>query len=149
MQQLQIAVSHASSVLGEAVLERFHSSKLPADQLVVLDSEERRGTRLVYGDTYLVTRDQHSFDYSDCGLFLLLEPDEAIEAQARSQGCFILGCVADSAQPMAYLGSALDDPGVPYGADCARLPRAETSCVLDVLLALHRQQAIAQIQLSW
>ena len=149
MQEQKIAVSHATSVRGEAVLERFQSSSIAVEQLIVLDSESQRGTRLPYGDTYLVVDDQASFDFSDCGLLLLLEQNDEIESQARSQGCFVLGCSGDLDQPLAYMGSAFDEPELSYGSDGARLPSPETCCVLDALLAIQRVEAIRQIQITW
>ena len=149
MQEQKIAVSHATSVRAEAVLERFQSSGLPVEQLIVLDSESVRGTRLPYADTYLVTEDQAAFDYSACSLLLLIEADQEIESQARSQGCFVLGDSADPEQPLAYLGSTFAEPDLSYGSDGARLPQAETSCLLDTLLTLQRIEAIRQLQVTW
>ncbi len=149
MQEQKIAVSHATSVRAEAVLERFQSSGLPVEQLVVLDSESARGTRLAYADTYLVTEDQATFDYSACSLLLLVESDHEVESQARSQGCFVLGDSADPEQPLAFLGSTFVEPDISYGSDGARLPRPETSCVLDTLLTIQRVETISQIQVTW
>lgn len=149
MQYQKIAVSHATGVRGEAVFERFQSLQLSADQLVALDNESLRGTRLAYGDTYLVSEDQATFDYSDCGLLLLLESDEEIEMHARSQGCFVLGNSGDAEQPLAYMGSVFAEPDISYGSDGARLPAAETSCVLDALLTIQRVESIRHIQITW
>lgn len=149
MQEQKIAVSHATSVRGEAVLERFQSSQISAEQLVVLDTESKRGTRLPYGSSYLITEDQADFDFANCSLLLLLEGDDEVESQARSVGCFVLGCSGDPDQPLAYMGSVFEEAEIGYGSDGARLPRPETSCVLDSLLAIQRVEAIRQIQITW
>ncbi len=148
MQQRKIAVSHAGGVVAEAVLERLQQQQVDAQQLVLLDSEAQLGSRIAYGDTYLVTKNQENFDYSDCGLLLLLAEDQAIEELARSQGCFILGCVKADNAPLAYGGAALDEPEIGYGADSVRLPGPEACCLLDVLVRMSQMQDIEHINLT-
>lgn len=145
----KIAVSHAGGVLAEAVLECMRGQQVPADILVVLDTEEQRGTRIAYGDTYLITENQESFDYSDCGLLLLLEADQEIEQAASSQGCFILGNSSGDNSALAYMGEVIAEPDISYGADSVRLPSAEACCVLDTLLCLNQAQSIERINLTW
>ena len=149
MQDNKIAVSHADSVLAEAVLECLQLQNVSAEQLVLLGSEDQRGTRIAYGDTYLITGDQASFDYSTCRLLLLLERDVALENLARAEGCFILGNVDDESQPLGFMGTSVAEPEIRYGADSVRLPRAETCSVLDALKVISGVAQISRLQLTY
>lgn len=79
MEQLKLAVTHASSLLAEALLERMAKTGIKADSIVLLDQQQQAGNRLSFGGTYLTVLDQHEYDYDDLTAVLLLEPDAELE----------------------------------------------------------------------
>ena len=84
MQQRKVAITHASGLLAEAILEKLPESGILADSLVLLDDESHVGTRRSYAGGYLKIQDQETFDYSDCALVLMLRYDNVIEQKLSS-----------------------------------------------------------------
>lgn len=90
MEQAKFAVTHASGLLAEALLERMAASGIKSDSVVLLDQEDQSGNRLSYGDTYLTVEDQHEYDYEDLTAILLLEPDAELESLLEHADCFVI-----------------------------------------------------------
>ena len=86
----RIALSHASGVAAEAILEKLSESGITPDSLVLLDRESSIGKRLPFADSYLSLQDQSRFDLSSCDLLLMPEPDTELEAAALQQDCLLV-----------------------------------------------------------
>ena len=71
----RIALSHASSVAAEAILEKLPESGITPDSLVLLDHPSNLGKRVSYGGTHLALLDQQQYDYSNCALLMMPEAD--------------------------------------------------------------------------
>ena len=85
-----IALSHASGIAAEAILEKLPESGITPDSLVLLDHDSNVGKRLPYADGYLSLQDQYKFDLSNCALLLMPEADAEMESLAQSQGFQLL-----------------------------------------------------------
>ena len=145
----KFAISHASGLAAEAILEKFPESGIRPDSLVLLDDESRIGTKLAYAGTYLGTVNQHEFDFSQCNVLLMPEFDDAIEQQALAQGCLLLSHVIERDGAPLFVGSALQQPDISYTETSQRLVGAELSCLLPALLELDRLQPIAQLNMTF
>ena len=60
MEPCRIAITHANSLLAEAILEKLPESGITSDSIVLLDDESHVGVRLTYADSHLKIQDQHS-----------------------------------------------------------------------------------------
>lgn len=144
----KFAISHASGLAAEAILEKLPASGIRPESLILLDDESRVGTKLAYAGTYLGTVNQHEFDFSQCNLLLMPQFDEAIAQQALAQGCLLVSHVIEADGPPLFVGPALQQPKISYTETRLRLVGAELSCLLPVLLELDRIKPIAQLNMT-
>ena len=82
-----IALSHASGLAAEAILEKLPESGITPDSLVLLDHEANVGKRLPFAGGYLGIQDQLQFDLSSCALLLMPEADVEMEVAALNHVC--------------------------------------------------------------
>ncbi len=139
MEQLKLAVTHASSLLAEALLERMAKTGIKADSIVLLDQQQQAGNRLSFGGTYLTVLDQHEYDYDDLTAVLLLEPDAELENLLQHADCFVISHFVDGHNQEIFT------PGVSVLPDqpCAvKLTSAELSNLLLVVNPIHSNYAV-------
>ncbi len=143
----KLAITHASGIAAEAVLEKLASIGIPAESLVLLDDESRMGAKLPYADTYLGSSNQHDYNFRDCNLLLLMQADEEIERAALAQGCFLISHAISTETAAVYLHDqqSLD---IAFNDSSLRLVSPELGCLLPVLCELDREYAIAQLNLT-
>ena len=145
----RVALSHASSLAAEAILERLSESGITSDSLVLLDNELNVGKRLPFGGGYLALQDQNQFDFSSCALLLMPEADPELETVALEQGCLLLGHALESESPALFMGNDGTQPEIPYTQSRLRLPGAEVSCLLPILLELDRLEKIEHLNVTF
>ena len=145
----RIALSHASGMIAEAILEGLSESGITSDSLVLLDTELNVGKRLPYGDGYLKIQDQYQFDFSGCALLLLSETDSELESVAIEQGCLLLGHTLESESAALFMASARDQPDISYTESRFRLAGAEASSLLPVLTELDQLAKIEHINVTF
>ena len=145
----KIAISHASGLVAEAILEKLSESGITPDSLVLLDDESRLGTRLPYAGTYLGTLNQDEFDFSQTAVLLMPEVDETLQPRALEQGCLLLSHVLDQDSLPIFVSSASQQPEISYTDPRLRIAGAELSCLLPVLLELNRMETVVQLNLTF
>ncbi|TNF90744.1 MAG: hypothetical protein JSU67_08685 [Gammaproteobacteria bacterium] len=144
----RIAISHASGIAAEAILEKLPESGIKPDSVFLLDREVNVGKRLAFADGHIGLEAQHEFDFSRCALLLMPEPDAELESAALSQGCMLVSHAIESQTPPLFMTNADTDPGISYSDTRLRLAGPELSCLLPVLLELNRLQPIEQLNLT-
>jgi len=142
--QQRVALSHASSLAAEAILEKLADSSIETDALVLLDVAERAGRRLAFRKTRLSSVDQSDFDFSQCALVLLAEGDAEIVARAESEGCFVASHALPEDIP-AVFGGATETPEIPFNSNRVRLAGPALSSLAPALLELNRLSPMAQV----
>ena len=145
----RVALSHASGLAAEAILERLSESGITSDSLVLLDNELNVGKRLPFGGSYLALQDQNQFDFSSCALLLMPEADPELETVALEQGCLLLGHALESESPALFMGNDGTQPEIPYTQSRLRLPGAEVSSLLPILLELDRLEKIEHLNVTF
>ena len=145
MQQRKIAITHASGLLAEALLEKLPESGILADSLVLLDDESHLGKRLSFSDSYLKIQDQHEYDYSECALVLMLQYDQIIEQKISNLDAILLGHTLQSGDRPIYAANADAELEISYSQQSLKLANAELSCLLGVLPTFHQNFSITQI----
>ena len=143
-----IALSHASGIAAEAILEKLPESGIKPESLILLDHESNIGKRLPYADGYLSLQDQYKFDLSGCALLLMPEADAEMESLALSQGCLLLSHALDSDSPALFVAEGGAPPELAYTQTSLRLAGAELSSLLPVLLELNRVELIEHINIT-
>ena len=147
----RIALSHASSVASEAILEKLPESSMAPDSLVLLDHQSNIGKRIAYGGSHLALLDQQQYDFSDCALLLMPEADPELEASALQQGCLLVShAIADQRAPL-FIGAGIgagDMPSISYSETQLRLAGPELSCLLPALTELDNLAGIAQLHVT-
>ncbi len=146
--QHRIAISHASGIAAEAILEKLPASGIEPDSLFLLDNDANVGKRLPYAGGRLVVHDQQTFDFSSCALVLMPEADAEIESAALAQGCLLLSHVIEHDSSALFMMDAEMQPDIAYSDTSLRLPGAELSCLLPALLQLNRMQSIVQLNIT-
>lgn len=143
-----IALSHASSLAAEAILEKLPESGITPDSLVLLDHESNVGKRLPFAGGYLGTQDQLQFDLSSCALLLMPEADVEMEAAALNQGCLLLSHAIVNDSPALFVAGDGAQPDIGYTQTSLRLAGAELSSLLPALLELNRIEPIEHINIT-
>jgi aspartate-semialdehyde dehydrogenase len=143
----RIALSHASNVAAEAILEKLSESGITSDSLVLLDHQANLGKRIAYGGSHLALLDQQQHDLSDCALLLMPQADPELESAALQQGCLLLShAIADERAPV-FVGVG-DTPSISYSETRLRLTGPELSCLLPTLIELDQLAAITQLHVT-
>ena len=143
--QQRIAVSHASGIVAEAVLEKLSESGVTPDSLVLLDHEFNVGKRLAYGNEHLRLQDQQAFDLSECALLLMTEADELLESNALQSGCLLVSHAIEANTPAVFMDANSVEPDIAYNATRLRLAGPELCCLLPALRALNQLQPLTRI----
>ncbi len=144
----RIAISHATGIAAEAILEKLPESGIEPDSLFLLDNDANVGKRLPFANGRLAVHDQQTFDFSSCALVLMPEADAEIEAAALAQGCLLLSHVIERDSSALFMMDAELQPDIAYSDTSLRLPGAELSCLLPALLQLNRMQSIMQLNIT-
>ena len=134
--QKKIAITHASSLLGEALLESMAASGIDSERVILLDRAEQAGNRLAFGATYLEVQDQLEFDYEDLVAVLLLEPDAELEDLLQHAECFVISHHGASDQTV-FVNPQSASFSLPDAPCALRLPSAELSTLLLALQPIH------------
>jgi len=144
----RIALSHASGIVAEAILEKLPESGIAPDWLVLLDHESSVGKRIVYAGKHRVLVDQLQYDLSDCSLLLMTQADAELEAAALQQGCLVISHAIADEHPLVFIAANSDEPTLAYSASRLRLPCAELACLLPTLIELDRLASIANLHVT-
>jgi aspartate-semialdehyde dehydrogenase len=145
MEARKLAITHASGLLAEAILEKLPELNLSSDSIVLLDDESHIGTRLAYRDSYLKIQDQLAYDYADCNLVLMLEYDQSVEEKLSSLDAILLShTLQGDDQPVFALNpeARLD---IAFSQQTVMLPGAELGCLLGILPTLHQGFPITHV----
>jgi len=143
-----IALSHASGIAAEAILEKLPESGITPDSLILLDHDSNVGKRLPFADGYLSLQDQYKFDLSNCALLLMPEADAEMESLALNQGCLLLSHALESDSPALFVAQGGPQPDLAYTQTSLRLAGAELSSLLPVLLELNHVAPIEHINIT-
>ncbi len=143
-----VALSHASGLAAEAILEKLPESGLTPDSLVLLDHDSNVGKRLPFAGGYLGVQDQYKFDLSNSVLLLMPEADAEMESLALSRGCLLLSHALTSDSPPLFVAAGQAQPEIGYTQTTIRLVGAELASLLPVLLELNRITPIEHINIT-
>ena len=146
--QHRVALSHASGLAAEAILEKLPESGIEPDSLVLLDRESNAGKRQAYGGTHLRLLDQAQYELSDCQLLLMPQADPVLEAAALQQGCLLLSHAITDSRPAVFMSAQGQEPRLSYSETSLRLAGPEVSCVLPALMELDRLAGITGLNLT-
>ncbi|HUV20741.1 MAG TPA: Asd/ArgC dimerization domain-containing protein [Gammaproteobacteria bacterium] len=143
----RIALSHASSVAAEAILEKLPESGIASDSLVLLDHQTNLGKRIAYGGSHLALLDQQQHDLSACSLLLMPQAEPELESSALQQGCLLVShSIMDERAPV-FVGVG-DMPSIAYSETRLRLAGPELSCLLPALIELDQLAGITQLHVT-
>ena len=144
----RIALSHASGIAAEAILEKLSASGVKPDSLILLDRESNLGERLPFAGGFLGVQDQDGFDLSDCALLLMPETDSNLAAAAMAQGCLLVSHAIASDTAPVFMPDVHSPPTLSYNQTSLKLAGPELSCLLPVLLELNREPAILRLNVT-
>ncbi len=144
----RFALSHASGIIAEAILDKLSESGISPDSLVLLDDESKAGSRIACGGRHLPVSDQLQYDLSDCAVLLLTQPEPELEAAALQQGCLLVSHAIDDERPAIFVGEGSAEPELAYSETRLRLAGPELACLLPSLIALDRLAGISRLQLT-
>ena len=145
MEPRKIAITHASGILAEAILEKFTEINLSSDLIVLLDDESHTGARLAYGGSHLKIQDQHAYDYSNCNLVLMLEYDQSLEEKISKLDAILLSHMLQGDDRPVFALNADSGLDISYSQQSIKLPGAELACLLGVLPTLHQYSPLTHI----
>ncbi|MDC1286528.1 Asd/ArgC dimerization domain-containing protein [Gammaproteobacteria bacterium] len=142
-----IALSNASSVVAEAILEKLPESGIAPDSLVLLDHQSNIGKRIAYGGSHLALLDQQQYDFSDCALLLMSQADPELAASALQQGCLLVSHAIEDQRAPVFIGAG-DTPSISYSETQLRLAGPELSCLLPALIGLDKLAGIKRLHVT-
>ncbi len=145
MKSSKIAVTHASGLLAEALLERMAESGIKSDSVILLDREQQAGNRLSYGDTYLMVEDQYEYDYEDLAAVLLLEPDAELESLLQHADCFVISHHVDKVNNSVFTPEITAESNLPEQPCALKLASAELSTLLLVAKVIENNFGVKSL----
>jgi aspartate-semialdehyde dehydrogenase len=137
-----IAITHASSLLAEALIQQMAESGIKPDSVVLLDTNEEAGNRLAYADTYLTVGDQYEYDYEDLTAVLLLESDAELESLLQHCDSYVIGHHLGQSRE----GLFLPNSNLPEKPAMIKLPSPEVATLMMVITPLMQTSAIKSLQ---
>ncbi len=143
-EQKKIAITHASSLLGEALLEFMAAAGVDPEHVILLDRQELAGNRLSFGSTYLDVQDQLEYDYENLAAVLLLEADDELADLLLHADCPVISHLHDSNQHTVFNPLA-KGAKLPESASAIRLPSATLSTLLAVIEPIHQQVCLQSL----
>ncbi|MCP4075328.1 MAG: hypothetical protein GY744_03990 [Gammaproteobacteria bacterium] len=143
----KIAVTHASGLLAEALLESMVASGIKPDSVILLDREQQAGNRLAYGDTYLTVEDQYECDYEDLAAVLLLEPDVELESLLQHADCFVISHHIDKVNSSIFTPQLTLPSNLPEQPCAIKLASAELSSLLLAITAIHKNYGLTSLNI--
>jgi aspartate-semialdehyde dehydrogenase len=145
MSKPKIAITHASSILAEAILEKLPETGLPAESIVLLDNEAHVGIRLGYSGTYLSVQDQMDYDYSECSLVLMLENEEQLLQNLSHLDVVVLGHKLEAEGNPVFAAHRDSELDISYTQRIIKLVDTEQACLLGILPLLHQSFTITRV----
>ncbi len=146
MNEPRIAITHASGLIAEALLQQLAESGLAPDSVVLLDLEQRAGQRLAYGDSYLTVFNQYEYDYEDLLAVCLLQQDPELEALLQHADCYVLGDELDAGHPALFVAEPSQPPELPAAPAMLRVANAQLSTLLQVIQPIHAWFGVDSVQ---
>ncbi len=147
MDNPRIAITHASGLIAEALIEQLVESGLAADSVVLLDQEQLAGQRLAYGDNYLTVFNQYEYDYEDLLAVCLLQQDPELEGLLKHADCYVLGHQLDNHHPLLFVADPQQPPELPPAPAMLRPAGAQLANLLQVIQPIHAWYGIESVQL--
>ena len=145
MLEPKVAITHASSMLAEAILEKLPDTGLSPDSIVLLDDDSHVGIKLGYADTYLGIQNQTDYDYADCNLVLMLEHEEQILKKLTNLDSVVVGHNLEVDGNPVYATHNNSQLDISYTQRIIQLVDAEQACLLGILPSLHQHFKITRI----
>jgi len=145
MVQPRVAITHATSLLAEAILEKLPELGLAPDSIVLLADESLVGSKLAYSQTYLTVKDQADFDYSECSLVLMLEYEQQIVQKMTNLDTVLLSHSSQLDGDSVFAANKDSQLDISYTQRVIKLVDAEQACLLGILPALHQRFTITRI----
>jgi aspartate-semialdehyde dehydrogenase len=145
MSERKVAITHASSMLAEAILEKLPETGLAPDSIVLLDDDGNVGRRLGYAGSYLSLQNQMEFDYSECNLVLMLEKDEQLLQKLSNLDAVVIGHNLEADTDPVYVAHKDSELDISYTQRIINLVDAEQACLLGLLPSLHQRFRITRI----
>ena len=144
----KLAITHASGLLAEAILERLPESGLTPDSVVLLDDEHNLGKRISYAGKQLICQDQNGFDFSEVDIVFLLEDDNQLADNLQQQNPIVVSHLDLDQSAPVYLAESSGELDLPYHQKIVRLLDAESSCLIDILMTLQKQNSLQSINVT-
>ena len=143
-EQKKLAITHASGLLAEALLDVMAASGFDPERVVLLDRAELAGNRLAFGSTYLDVQDQLAYDYEDLMAVLLLEPDSELEDLLQHAECHVISHHRDD-PAQTFFNAQAKSARLPDEPSAIQLPSAQLSTLLVVLQSIHQHYALRNL----
>jgi aspartate-semialdehyde dehydrogenase len=139
----KIALTHASSLLAEVLLQLITESGITPDSIVLLDDVKHYGERHACGNTHLTVGNQYEYDYEDVVAVLLLAADAELESLLQHADCAVISH-ALSPEARADLVDPSNSRQLTPGLN--RIAGAEVANLFHVLQPLVAEMEVTSIQ---
>jgi aspartate-semialdehyde dehydrogenase len=141
MTQPLIAITHASSLLAEVLLQQMAESGIKSDSVVLLDNNDEVGNRLAYADTYIKVLDQYEYDYEGLTAVLLLQADAELESLLQHCDSYVISYHRDQNQQHLHL----IDTELPAKPAAIKLLCPEIATLMSVIKPLLASTSIESL----
>jgi aspartate-semialdehyde dehydrogenase len=142
----RIAITFASGLLAEALLQHLARSGLSPESVVLLDQSEEAGARLAFGDTYLTTLDQYEYDYENLAAVLLLQEDAELESLLEHADCYVISHHTDELSVPVFVSDANDRSVIPSKPCPVKLPTADMAILMSVVRPMQGMADMLSLQ---
>ncbi len=144
MSESRIALTHASSLLAEGIIESMVESGISPDSVILLDDPDLARSRQAYADGYLPVLDQYDYDYEGLDAVLLIQQDDELQGLLQHADCMVLSHIGNKDQAL-YFDASDDSSVLPDSPGYVQLAGAELSTMMLVLRPLSQLAAIRSV----
>ncbi|MBC8211685.1 MAG: hypothetical protein H8E21_11525 [Gammaproteobacteria bacterium] len=145
MQKVKFALTHASGMLAEALLERMADAGIKSENIVLLDQEQHEGERISYAGSFITLQDQDAYDYENLTAVLLLESDPTLQGLLQHADCYVFSHQFDPQTPNVLSAEMSEQHAWPEAPCFIRMASAEQATLIPLLKIIHTDFGLKSI----
>ena len=148
MHNAKFALTHASGMLAEALLERMADTGIKSESIALLDQEEHEGERIAYAGGFITVQDQDAYDYENLTAVLLLEADPALQELLQHADCYVVSHLSGLQALNLFTLEALAQNGLPEAPCYIQLPSAAQASLIPVLRLIDNDYGLSSLNVT-
>ena len=148
MHSAKFALTHASGMLAEALLERMAEAGIKSENIVLLDHEDHEGERIAYAGSFLTVKDQDAYDYENLTAVLLLESAPVLQELLQHAECYVVSHLSGQGAVSQCRLQTLIQNGLPEAPCFIQLASADQASLIPVLELIDTSYGLSSLNVT-